>query len=369
MAPREAIWSLEPHTKAKHELLRHYLGAWFPILSSSGRQRIVFLDGFAGPGIYKGGEPGSPIIALDVLLGHPHFARWGTEFVFLFLEPHTQRYASLLEQLELRRQRQGGWPANVRIHTSDTTFEAWAESILATLDQQRRSLAPTFAFVDPFGFSEARLDHLCRLLAFDTCEVLFTFMFDHVNRLITEEKVSDHLNGLFGTDAYREAAGLTGEQRKTFLHDLYQRQLQARCGFTYVKSFEMMGYNGHTGYYLVHGTRNLVGLSRMKDAMWKVDPGGGLRFSDRLAGQDVLFRDDNVDVGPLRTALLRHFASKVTTVADINRFVLVDTPYRESHWKTKVMVPLEQEGRVEVVTSPRKRAYSFPTGTVVRFLA
>jgi three-Cys-motif partner protein len=124
MAPRQPIWALEPHTKARHELLRHYLGAWFPILSSSGRQRIVFLDGFAGPGIYKGGEPGSSIIALDVLLGHPHFGRWNTEFVFLFLEPHAQRYASLLERLELRRQRQGGWPANVRIHHSDMTFEA-----------------------------------------------------------------------------------------------------------------------------------------------------------------------------------------------------------------------------------------------------
>lgn len=368
MTPREPIWPLEPHTKAKHELLRHYLGAWYPILSSSGRQRLVFLDGFAGPGIYKGGEPGSPIIALDVLLGHSAFARMGSEFVFLFLEPDKQRYQSLREQLELRRQRQGGWPANVRVHTSDMTFEAWAHSILATLDQQRKSLAPTFAFVDPFGFS-VQLDLLCRLLAFDTCEVLFTFMFDYVNRFITEEKVSDHLNNLFGTDEYRHAAGLGGEERKSFLHDLYQRQLQTRCRFTYVKSFEMLGRNGHTGYYLFHGTRSLTGLSRMKDAMWKVDPGGGFRFSDRLAGQDVLFRDDNVDVGPLRTALLQHFAGRVTTVADINRFVLVDTPYRESHWNRKVMVPLENEGRVKVVSSPRKKGYGFPKGTVVRFLA
>jgi hypothetical protein len=107
----------------------------------------------------------------------------------------------------------------------------------------------------------------------------------------------------------------------------------------------------------------------MKDAMWKVDPGGGFRFSDRLAGQDVLFRDDNVDVGPLRTALLQHFAGRVATVADINRFVLVDAPYRESHWNRKVMGPLEKEGRVEVVTSSRKKGYGFPKGTVVRFLA
>jgi hypothetical protein len=47
----------------------------------------------------------------------------------------------------------------------------------------------------------------------------------------------------------------------------------------------------------------------------------------------------------------------------------LDTPSRESHWKRKVMVPLEREGRVEVVASPRKRVYSFPDGTVVRFLA
>jgi three-Cys-motif partner protein len=369
MAPKEPIWPLEPHTKAKHELLRHYLGAWFPILSSSGRQRIVFLDGFAGPGIYKGGEPGSPIIALDVLLSHPHFSRWRTEFVFLFLEPHKQRYQSLLTELERHQQRQGGWPANVRVQTGDMTFEQGAESILTTLDQQRKSLAPTFAFVDPFGFSEAPLNLLCRLLAFDTCEVLFTFMFDYVNRFITQEKVSDHLNKLFGTDEYRRAAGLSGEPRRTFLHDLYQRQLRTHCEFTYVKSFEMIGYNGHTGYYLFHGTRSLTGLSRMKDAMWKVDPGGGFRFSDRLAGQDVLFRDDAVDVGPLRRALLQRFTGQVTAVAEINHFVLVDTPYRASHWNRKVMAPLEREGRVQVVASTRKKAYTFPEGTVVRFLA
>lgn len=31
-----AIWKIEQHTQAKHELLRRYLGAWFPILAMSG---------------------------------------------------------------------------------------------------------------------------------------------------------------------------------------------------------------------------------------------------------------------------------------------------------------------------------------------
>ena len=45
------IWPLEPHTKAKHEILKYYLGAWFPILAK-GSGRIVYIDGFAFLGYY-----------------------------------------------------------------------------------------------------------------------------------------------------------------------------------------------------------------------------------------------------------------------------------------------------------------------------
>ena len=62
--PKDTIWPIEPHTCAKHQILRKYLDAWLPILGTYNK-RIVYIDGFAGPGEYKGGEPGSPIIALE----------------------------------------------------------------------------------------------------------------------------------------------------------------------------------------------------------------------------------------------------------------------------------------------------------------
>lgn len=44
-------WELELHTKTKHEILRYFLEAWFPILRRrSGR--VLFIDGFASPGIF-----------------------------------------------------------------------------------------------------------------------------------------------------------------------------------------------------------------------------------------------------------------------------------------------------------------------------
>lgn len=65
--PQGILWSIEPHSKAKHEILKKYLQRWFPILGRY-HGRIVYIDGFCGPGRYKGGEEGSPLIALKVAL-------------------------------------------------------------------------------------------------------------------------------------------------------------------------------------------------------------------------------------------------------------------------------------------------------------
>ncbi|MXX78600.1 MAG: three-Cys-motif partner protein TcmP [Gemmatimonadales bacterium] len=67
--PRETVWELKPHSLGKHLVLKQYLKAWLPILGQT-QGRIIFLDGFAGPGEYKGGEEGSPIIALRAFVEH-----------------------------------------------------------------------------------------------------------------------------------------------------------------------------------------------------------------------------------------------------------------------------------------------------------
>lgn len=49
----DVTWQIEAHTEAKHDILRYYLGAWFPILARAQR-RLIYVDGFAGPGEYDG---------------------------------------------------------------------------------------------------------------------------------------------------------------------------------------------------------------------------------------------------------------------------------------------------------------------------
>ncbi len=106
MQPRTTIWELEPHTAAKHEILRRYLQAWAPILSQGNFPHIVFVDGFAGPGRYSHGEEGSPIIAIRAVVEQPRPIKAQVDFHFIELDPRRSEH---LERFPLFVNR-GGFP-------------------------------------------------------------------------------------------------------------------------------------------------------------------------------------------------------------------------------------------------------------------
>lgn len=144
MGPKKTVWSLEPHTRGKHEVLRHYLAAWFPILGSFAG-RVAFVDGFAGPGEYEHGEAGSPLIALDAF--RKHASRWKGEAVFLFIEQDADRAEHLARLIGNQEK-----PANCRIEVAAADFERKMTAVLDAIPAGS-TLAPAFVMLDPFGVS------------------------------------------------------------------------------------------------------------------------------------------------------------------------------------------------------------------------
>lgn len=370
--PEPTIWPIEDHTRAKHALLKRYLGGWFPILTARGNnRRVVYLDGFAGPGVYSGGEPGSPLVAIGTLVNHKVFDQLNrSEFLFLLVEEREDRAAQLEEEIEkFWSGRRGGKPPNVRTRVYPDQFVNVAKDLLGVLEESKKRLAPTFAFIDPFGWSGVPLDLIGRLLAFDRCEVLFNFMYDSINRFVTDDRpdIAKHFADLFGSDEalHREARDLEGDERKEFLRDLYAKQLRDVAGFTYVRSFELVHANrGRTAYYLMYGTRHPKGLEVMKDAMWALDPVAGQRFSGTTAGQPVLFQLEP-DLGPLCRAIVENFAGKDVAIDEVERFVVEETDYKKTHCK-KVLKELEMGNNISCL-SDRQRRLTYPSGTVIRF--
>src|SRR5260370_33762225 len=248
-APRQTIWPLEPHTRAKHEILRRYLQAWMVILSQGRFPEILYIDGFAGPGEYIGCEAGSPIIAPDTALSYrpPLLAK----VHFLFVEKDPDRADHLRQQFALRT-----IPGNFNvIIDGGTTFEASFNSRYSQFVRGGR-LMPTFAFIDPFGWTGAPFDLVKKILANPSCEVFVNFMYEEINRFIGHPDQVDNFNSFFGTDAWRRCVEETQPRtRNRCLHDLYMRQLGGTAENVMVRSFEMSNSRDVTDYYLFYATK------------------------------------------------------------------------------------------------------------------
>ena len=368
--PTTTTWPLEPHTKTKHLILRRYLAAWLPIMSS-GNRRVLFIDGFAGPGRYDGGEEGSPLIALGAVLDHSRLNP-GCEFSFLFIEQDIKRAERLMEEIE-RLKNERPFPNQLNYEVAHAKFEERISHVLSDLAGAR--LAPTLAFIDPFGFEGLPMRLVAEIAKYPRCECLITFMYESVNRFFVHPnpKIREHLEALFGTAEARALMGLDDrpEERFAKITNLYERQLRAVAGFKFVRTFTMIDSGGKVEYLLFFGTNNETGLSRMKDAMWKADPGDGSRFSDRTVSTQEVLLEPEPNFGLLERLLRERFLGKgYVDVSEVQRFVLVETGFREAHIKRNTLAPMErtEPPRIEVRRAAGGKKSSYPAGTRIRFI-
>ena len=363
MAQRQpTVWEMDPHTAAKHRILQGYLYAWLPIMSKFNR-RLVYVDGFAGPGVYAGGEPGSPILALKAFLDHSQRDLISAEVVYAFIEEDGRRVARLSEEIAGL----GKLPKNISIHLIEGSFQDRFGALLDDLEGRGAKLAPTFAFIDPFGYTDAPMSLAGRFLQFDRCEVLIYVPMRFVNRFVGRDGQENAMNTLFGTDEWKRAREMSGDERIRFLHDLFAEQLKSECGLPYVRAFEIVSSNNPaSGYTLFFGTKHLLGLERMKESMWSIDPVEGQRYKDSTSeGMQPLFQLD-VDTTLLRQAMMARFGTQPFTIEEACEFTVAETPYIPSHVRRRTLKPLEEEDKLEVL-SERKRRGTYPDGTRLRF--
>ena len=362
----DTTWEIKPHTQAKHEILRRYLGAWFPILSKW-EKRIIYLDGFAGPCVYEGGEDGSPVIALQTAVTHVLSSQLAnTEIFFFFIEKDQNRAKKLKEVLNNKFPK---LPKNINYTVEGSEFAPTFEQVLDLLDKQDRKLAPTFAFIDPFGFSGLPMQLIARLLNCDKCEVFITFMSGFVKRFLDELR-EPVLTELFGTDEWKKAREISVPvEKETFLLSLYERQLQKLGGAPFVRSFGMIGEQNQIIYYLVFATKHLKGLEVMKNAMWKVDRTGSYKFSD-ITGfkQSFLIDYENEPswVPNAAYAIYLRFKGKRVLDKAVYQFLIAETAFPK---RKAPLYYLAEESPPKIINvwRPSKSKRGFPDGCIITF--
>ena len=347
-----------PHTAAKHLLLKRYLDRWFPILGKY-NQRINYIDGFAGPGEYEGGEPGSPLLAIEAAKYHVEHGTLApnVEINFGFVEANSDYARHLQGKLDALTR-----PPQFKVGVIQGEFASVIGGILDGLQKESKLLAPTFAFVDPFGFSGIPFDLMARILANPKCEVFVNIMIEFINRFLEHpnDKVLAHFPSTFGTNEVLNIPSQSGDRIRAIL-SLYRRQLKTKAKF--VGRFDMHGRKDQKTYSLFFASNSPKGFEKMKEAMWSLDKAEGGKFSDFEPGaaeQTSLFQ-----FAALWEEMLARFRGKKVPMADLERFVIEETDYLPKHARSLLKEREGTEIGVEVVQGQKRRKGDFPVGKVV----
>ena len=344
--PTGILWERDPHTAAKHTLLRRYMSAWFPIMAKQFRDTgITLFDGFAGPGNYTNAHDSSPVIAMEQAL-RSEVTRYGTQTRLVFVEEHLGRSEHLLNLLDARFPLATRPPGLVvRVHRGECG-DLYEQAIAEVGGWD----GPVFANLDGWGV-DTDYEIVQRIAQQQSSEVLVTFEDQFFIRFAKGEQEAGER--VFGHSDWRRVDRLPTAEKKPFLLELYREGLYS-AGFPYVLTFEMIDEGGHS-LQLFFGTTKKVAVRKFKDGLWEVDGVSGQRFRDPRDPNQLSFDILRPDFTPLESRILELLGGRDYSMAELCEHALLETIYRETHVKPVVDTLIAQR-KAELVRTGRPYA-------------
>jgi len=357
--PKSTIYAAEPHTTAKHRILRAYLERWLPILDRQSQRinrsqhRLLYVDGFAGAGEYENGIVGSPLIPIETAMGHEH--QFACPIEIRLIEKRADRVQHLSRLIKEKKAKLVG-PTNLVIPDPvEGDCEQEVRKLVADCEQKGTPLGPAFFFLDQFGYSSFSMDLVQTVLRHDVCEVFSYLNWNLLHPFMSDSTKHAGITKAFGGDEWRDVLGLSGQEKENRFRQTYIDALQKRGSAKYAYPFAMRDTSHRVIYWLFFCTNNIRGLEEMKKAMWSVDRSGGFEFSDKFASErSSLFEYGDVD---LARDLIAELAGQTMTVLELREHALKNTPACKYFEAFGLM---EREGQLKPVSPPPgRRAGSF----------
>lgn len=312
---------------------------------------MTYAEGFAGPGVYKDREPGSPIIALRALLTDRSLRDLIKPARLLLVDADPKCIAMLKRRLvdavkpnwQPEQWKEIGIDIDVQRGDCEPTLEL-------LLDRHNAWGHPVLAVLDTWGGAvSARL--VRRIAKNKASEIIVTIQPQYFSRFAQVEDI-EHGDRVFGASDWREVANQQAATKTNWLRNRYRQTIED-CGFQYVLDFELVDEGGRV-LYLVFGTNHKRGLQKMKEAMWEVDDVYGTGYRDpRDPNQETLQIEIEPQTEPLRRLLLAHLSSlpnHEATISDLRAFALFRTVYKESQARQTV-IELVEDGKLACTDS------------------
>jgi len=325
----------------KHELIREYLGGWFPILGSWAG-RILYIDTHAGRGRHSTGDFGSPLVSLRTFLEHPRREQilQSCEVRFIFME----RDRGNLKALESELAAYDPLPEGVLVEKYAADFHEVMTQTLAYLSGARTRMAPSFIFVDPYGF-KLSYPLLRDFMAFQAVELFINVMWRYLDMALaqaaTQPGRADLLDFIFGGRGWREQ--ITSEDSELRC-DQALSLISSIIGCNWSTWVKMLGANNATEYALLHLTNHYAGRDLMKKVMWKVCPSCDGTFVARKAhdpAQGILLTP-HPDLHPLRQWVLAVLSNRPARWQELQE-MLRDQSWLDKHLNEVIRTLRDEE--------------------------
>lgn len=341
-------WKYKEHTKVKHEILSKYLNGWIRILGRW-HNKVCYFDCFAGRGEYEDegrAMPGSPLIALETARRVKEKYLYIREIVCFFIEKNNNNIENLKEVVN---EEINAHPEKYEGITIITPInDEFANVAHEIINQVGDRLAPSFFFIDPFGFSGVPFEIIKKILAFERTEVLITFMVRDATRFLGSSRHQRSIEELYGMQNVREIlntdyGGLPKEQA---LLKLYRDQLHVDANVKYTLPFKVNADERlQTTYYLIHATNSQKGCAVMKEIMYKTGTEGGFGYLGPAEGQMNLTQYDGLS--KLKEFLLVRFSGRTVSYQNVRYETLMDTDFAKKHYHDAIL-DLEEEDKIQI---------------------
>lgn len=265
------------HSKAKVKLFERYLSIYLNILDRAGFIRnIILADLFAGEGIYKNGEKGSPIIAFETIQRHLTNKKDDKKIYFIINDAEKSKIDSSKYKVERIEE----WINQFDLH-SDLNIKYLKHDFiglipaLINLIKSMHSSDRALLFIDPWGYKEIRPRDLKSLLQNEKVEILLflpvSFMYRFSKKAITTEFVGgqpleEFLQELFGEDL-QSILEITAVDDYI---DVIRTKFMTYLNVPYVDDYILTTEDSNK-YCLFFFSFNKKGFRKIIEAKWSLD--------------------------------------------------------------------------------------------------
>lgn len=272
---------LEDHSRAKLDVLRRYLRAYFDKLAVDPRRdefRLDLVDGFTGGGIFmEGGREvsGTPLIMIEECeaardrLNQNRVKPLLCDFKIHLVDVNPDHTAFLRRTLADR----GHEVDEERISVRTSPFEDVADDIIADVRRRQPRAGRAIFLLDQTGFSQVQLSLVARILnSLPNAEVILTFASDAlINHLSNSPQLLKAVTPLGFTDRQvHELIQLRdGNRGRAFIQRLMRDHIRQNTGATYDTPFYIRPRKSRRALWFLHLSRHPTARDVMIQCHWE----------------------------------------------------------------------------------------------------